>query len=177
MTEQYDVQDLSEVKADKNLLPPTKNLRVRIEKAATQANNDKDIHSLKLELRIVDGIPNNEGVMQYVNKPMFTGIMDLVYGAKLDAPNKGRESSKWWKNSQHLVEFKNFCKALDIPLSGIKVNDEFLSDLIGREVLVDVVHEADTVADPTGAVGANGKVKKVKTGEFREKLKNWKRAA
>lgn len=166
VTDAYDVQDLTDVKQDKNLLPVTNGLKVRIAKASKQENKDKDIYSLKLELRIVDGIPNADGVAQYVNKPMFTGIMDLVYGAKTDI--KARDTNKWWKNKQHLVEFKNFCKALDISLSGIVINDEFFSNLIGKEVLVNVTHEAQTMADPqTG--------EKVKTGEFREKLKGWKK--
>lgn len=165
VTDAYDVQDLTEVKADRNLLPVSKGLKVRIDKAATQSNKDKDIYSLKLELRIVDGIINQDGVAQYINKPMFTGIMDLVYGA--DTKVKDRDNSKWWKNNQHLVEFKNFCKALDIPLSGIKVNDEFFANLISKEVLVDVQHEAETQTDAEG--------NRVKTGEFRERLKNWKK--
>ena len=166
VTEEVDVVDLTDVKKDKQLFPVTSGLKVRINKAATQANKDKDIYSLKLELRIVDGLANNEGVMQYINKPLFTGIMDLVYGAKLDV--KDRASNKWWKSSQHLVEFKNFCKGLDIDLKGIKVDDSFLSNLIGKEILVDVTHEAQTMNDAEG--------NKVKTGEFREKLKNWKKA-
>ena len=163
----YDVQDLTDVKAEQNLTPVAKGLKVRIAKASAQTNKDKDIYSLKLELRIVDGIANSEGTMQYINKPLFTGIMDLVYGAKLDI--KDRAENKWWKASQHLVEFKNFCKALDIELKGIKISDEFFSGLIGRELLVDVTHEARTANDADG--------NKVKTGEFQEKLKNWKKAA
>jgi hypothetical protein len=163
VSEAYDVQDLTDVKQESNLLPATKGLKVRVAKAKQQANKDNDIYSLKLELRIVDGIPNADGVPQYVNKPMFTGIMDLVYGAKLDI--KDRSNNKWWKAKQHLVEFKKFCQAMDISLSSIVINDEFFSNLIGREVLVDVVHEAKTITDAEG--------KKVKTGEFQEKLKNW----
>ena len=162
----YDVADLTDIKQESNLTPVTKGLKVRIAKASNQANKDKDIYSLKLELRIVDGIVNSEGVAQYVNKPLFTGIMDLVYGAKLDV--KERSGNKWWKNNQHLLEFKNFCKALDIPLSGIKITDKFFSNLIGREVLVDVTHEASTTLDSDG--------NRQKTGEFREKLKNFKKA-
>lgn len=166
VVDSYDVQDLTDVKQDKNLLPVTNGLKVRISKASAQANKDKDIYSLKLELRIVDGIPSPEGVMQYVNKPMFTGVMDLVYGAKTDI--KGRDTNKWWKNKQHLVEFKNFCKALDIPLGGIVINDDFFSNLIEKELLVNVKHEAQTMTDTqTG--------EKVKTGEFREKLSGWKK--
>jgi len=169
VTDNYDVADLTDVKQEQSILPVTKGLKVRITKAATQTNKAKDIYSLKLELRIVDGILNVEsGLHQYVNKPLFTGIMDLVYGAK-DSQTRDKEGKHWWKTNQHLVEFKNFCKALDIPLSGIKVNDEFLAELVGKELLVDVTHEAQTSIDQ-----ATGD--KVKTGEFREKLKGWKKA-
>src|SRR3990167_8966891 len=154
----YDVADLTDVKQEQTLLPVTKGLKVRIAKATTQMNKAKDIYSLKLELRIVDGIANPEtSMMQYVNKPLFTGIMDLVFGANNSA-TRDKEGKHWWKSNQHLVEFKNFCKALDITLSGIKVNDEFIANLIGKEVLVDVVHEAQTSVDQSTG-------DKVKTGE------------
>ena len=165
----YDVADLTDVKQEQSILPATKGLKVRIAKAATQTNKAKDIYSLKLELRIVDGIANPESnMMQYVNKPLFTGIMDLVYGAA-NSQTRDKEGKHWWKTNQHLVEFKNFCKALDINLSGIKVNDEFIAELIGKELLVDVVHEAQTSMDPSTG-------DRTKTGEFREKLKGWKKA-
>ena len=173
VVDEYEVQDLTEVKADRNLFPATKDLKVRVNKVTTQSNDDKDILSLNVELRAVDGIQGADGVMTRIEAPIFTGFMDLVYGADLDV--KGRADNKWWKNNQHLVEFKNFLTATGHPLSGIKVNDEFLSNLIGMEVLVSVIHEAETVNDPSGKLKANGKPEKVKTGEFQQKLKNWKK--
>lgn len=169
VVDEYEVQDLTEVKAERNLLPVTKGLKVRINKAATQMNKAKDIYSLKLELRVVDGIMDTAtGDPKYINKPLFTGIMDLVYGAK-DAATRDKPGKSWWKNLQHLVGFTEFCKALDIPSKGIKINDEFLSNLIGKEILVDVTHEAETATNSEGD--------KVATGDFREKLKNWKKVA
>lgn len=166
VTNEYDVQDLTDVKADKNLFPVTKDLLVRIAKAGTQKNKNKNIYSLKLELRTVNEFPLADGKVINPNFPIFNSLMDLVYGADLSVEN--RSTNKWWKNSQHLVEFKNFCKALDIPLSGIKVNDEFLASLIDREVLVSVAHEPEKVTDDKG--------EKVATGEFNQKLRNWKKA-
>ena len=166
VTEEFDVQDLTDVKADKNLFPATKDLLVRVNKASTQMNKNKNIYSLKLELRTVNETPMADGKVIKVDYPIHTSIMDLVYGADMGVD--GRSENKWWTRSQHLVEFKNFCKALDIPLSGIKVNDSFLADLLGREVLVTVAHEAEKITDETG--------KKVATGEFNQKLRNWKKA-
>lgn len=169
---EYEVADLTDVKQDRDLFPVTSGLKVRINKAGNQANKDKDIFSLKLDLRPVDGIQvtdpeSGETTAKFVNKPIFTSIMDLVYGADLSV--KDRATNKWWKNNQHLVEFKNFCTALDIPVKGIKVNDEFFSSLIGREILVNVLHEADSKKDETG--------KKVSLGTFSQKLKGWKKSS
>lgn len=164
----YEVADLTDVKADKNLFPVTKDLHVRIAKAATQKNNNKNIYALKLELRTMNETVISDEKVIKADYPIFNGLMDLVYGADLTVD--GRSENKWWKNNQHLVEFKNFCKALDIPMNGIKINEEFLSNLIGREVLVSVVHEAEKAVNPeTG--------KKEPTGEFSQKLKNWKKVA
>lgn len=172
VTQEVDVVDLTDVKADKNLFPVTKDIKVRINKAGNQANKDKDIFSLKLDVRPVDGIEvvdeaSGESTFKYVNAPIFSSIMDLVYSADLTV--KGREANKWWKNNQHLVEFKNLCTALDIPLKGIKVNDEFFSNLVGREVLVSVKHEEDSKKDDKG--------NKVKLGTFSQKLHSWKKVA
>ena len=166
VVDQFEVQDLTDVKAEKNLFPVVKDMKVRINKAALQTNKDKDIYALKLELRVVDGIPNADGEIGRVNQPIFNSLMDLVYGANTEV--KGRDTNKWWKNKQHLVEFKNFVTALGLPLSGIKVNDEFLSNMIGQEVLVSVKHEAETTTDDQG--------NKVKTGDFQQKLYGWKKA-
>ena len=166
IVDNYDVQDLTENKQDSNLLPVTKNLKVRISKAGIQENKAKDIFSLKLELRIVDGIINAEGVPQFINKPLFTGIMDLVYGAK-NAETRDKEGKKWWKSGQHLVGFKQFCTALDIPLTGIKINDAFLGGLIDKELLIDIKHEADTAMDADG--------NRVATGTFRERISAFKK--
>lgn len=167
-----EVADLTDVKQDRNLFPVCKGLKVRINKAASQQNQDKDISSLKLDVRPVEGLEvtdpdSGETLHKYVNAPIFTSIMDLVYSADLSV--KGRSENKWWKNNQHLVEFKNLCVALDIPLKGIKVNDQFLSELIGKEVLVSVKHEEDTKKDEHG--------KKVKLGTFSQKLYGWKKVA
>ena len=182
VTEEIDVQDLSDVKEQQMLTPVSKGLKVRISKASLATNakaetgKQADIKALKLELRIVDGIPvldkeSGETVMKYVNKPLFTGIMDLIVWADLEITNdKGvvRKNGDWWKNKQHLVGIRNFCQALELPLSALKVNDSFFSELIGKELLVDIVHEKETVIGPDG--------KRQPTGTLREKLKNWKKA-
>ena len=180
--EPLDVQDLSDVKEEKNLTPVTKNLKVRVAKAGLMSNENKEqnkvanIKSLKLELRIVDGIAtvdteSGETIMKYVNKPLFTGLMDVIVWADLTVPHaKGgtRADQDWWKKKQHLVGLSQFCKALELPLTGLKITDEFFAELIGKELLIDIQHEKETVLDSEG--------KRVATGTFKEKIRNFKKA-
>lgn len=167
VTEEIMVGDLTEVKEQRSVIPPTQNLKVRINKAGVQENKNKDIRSLKLDLRIVDGIEvldKESGVseLKYVNKPLFTNLMDLCFWADPSTKN-----SNWFVTKQHLVGLKKFCIALDIELTNFKVNDEFLSGLLGKELLVDVVHEEEETLDST-----TGEYKG--TGTFRERIKNFK---
>ena len=87
-----------------------------------------------------------------------------------DTTVKERGESEWWKKKQHLVGLKQFCTALEIPLSGLHVNDEFIAGLIGRELAVDISHEEETVIDPTSG-------KREKTGTLRERLRSWKKVS
>lgn len=165
--EEVIVGDLTDVVETKNILPVAQRVKMVIRKAETQATKAKDIKSLKLELRIVDGIANAEGIPQYVNKPVFTGLMDLVYWGDLSV--KGRDQKSWWTTKQYLIEFKKFCKALDLDLKEVKVNEDFLEALKDREICVDVQHEEETALDE-----ATGQ--RVKLGTFKERLKNWRKA-
>ena len=169
--EEEAVMDLTEVKEIRQIMPVCQNLKVRINKASATQNKDKDIKSLKLELRVVDGLEvtnptTGETSLQYINKPLFTGIMDLVYSADMSV--KERSTKNWWKNNQHLVGLKKFLTALEIPLSGFKVNDALFETLMGKEVLIDLKHEEETSLDAT-----NGE--RFKIGTYREKIANWKK--
>ena len=161
------VGDLSEVKEQRNVIPPTQNLKVRVNKAGVQENKNKDIKSLKLDLRIVDGIEvldKESGVteIKYVNKPLFTNLMDVCFWA-----DPATKNSNWFNTKQHLIGLKKFCAAVDVDVKEVKINDEFLKGLIGRELLVDVVHEEEETLDST-----TGEYKG--TGTFRERIKNFK---
>lgn len=188
VTDEQEVADLTETKEQRSIMPVVKALKVRIAKGEVASNaNPKegkvaDIKGLKLEVRVVEGVETHdqetgEVSFKYVNKPLFTGLMDLVFWADLEVvgtkgknAGKARKDVDWWKNDQHRVEFKKFLTALDLPLKGLKINDEFFANLSGREVLVDIQHEKEQVLNPeTGAY--------VDTGRLSERLKNWKKAA
>jgi len=168
VTEEVVLGDLTDVKEQKQIVPASSGVLMRIAKAGTMASKNGDIKSLKLELRIVDGISvidqaTGTEEVKYKNKPMFTSMMDLPYWC-----DTAVKTSKWWQTKQYLINFKKLCIALDIDIKAVTVNDSFLECLIDREVVVDIRHEENQVKSPEGEYVADG--------TFREKLVNFRKA-
>lgn len=162
VVDEIEVGDLTAVQTQ--ILPVAQGVKVRIEKASVDVSKDKALKSLKVQLKIVDGILVGDEV-KYVNKAVFPGFMDLCVWADPAVKN-----STWYQNKQHLLGFKQFCQALGIDLKTVKVNDEFLSGLIGRELLINITHEEDTAVNPeTG--------ERMKTGTLRERIRGFRKAA
>lgn len=164
VTDGIAVGDLNAVQSE--IMPQAQNVKVRIAKAAIKTSKDGGLKSLNCEFKIVDGILINDE-LKYQNKSIFPAFMDLLVWA-----NPETKTSTWYKNKQHLMGFKEFCKALDIDLSSVVVNDEFIANLIGRELTCNIVHEAETsnVQDPD-----TGKIERVKTGTMNVRLKAFRK--
>lgn len=166
IAEEVSVGDLTAVQ--QSITPQAQDVKVRIDKASVDMSKDKALKTLKVSLRVVEGIPvfnqeTGENDLKFQNKPLFPGFMDLCIWAD---PTK--KNSQWYKNKQHLLGFKQFCQALDIDIKDVKVNDEFLMSLIGRELLVSIKHEEETVINASG--------EREKTGTLRERIHNFKKA-
>lgn len=152
------------------ITPVAQGVKVRIAKASVDTSKDKALKSLKVELKIVDGIPvqsadTGELKFKFQNKSLFPGFMELCIWADSTVKN-----TQWYKNQQHLLGFKQFCQALEIDIKDVKINDEWLASLIGRELLVSIRHEEETAVNPeTG--------KREKTGTLRERIGQFKKAA
>ena len=151
------------------ITPVAQNVRVRIAKAKVEASKDGNLKTLKTELKIVEGIPvmnkdSGEAELKFQNKSLFPGFMELCVWA-----NTAVKNTQWYKNQQHLLGFKQFCQALSIDIKDVKINDEFLSSLIGRELLVSIRHEEETAINPESG-------KREKTGTLRERIGQFKKA-
>lgn len=166
------VEDLSSVQPD--ILPVCQGILGRIKKASIKPSADRSLKSLKLELTIVDGIPltnatTGETEVKYVGKSVFPGFNDLLIWA-----DPVKKTSRWFTAKQYLLPFKQFVSAMfDVKsdpalISKLTINQEFCSDLIGRTVLFNVRHEAESQLDEKG--------NRVKTGLLRERIGGWKRA-
>jgi len=165
--EEVVVGDLSAVQ--QAIVPMAQNVRVRIAKATVEKSKDGALKTLKTEMKVVEGIPvlnadTGETELKFQNKSLFPGFMDLCIWADPAVKN-----STWYKNQQHLLSLKQFCKALEIDVKSVKINDEFCSSLVGRELLVSIRHEAETSVNPeTG--------KREATGQMQERIGNFKKA-
>jgi hypothetical protein len=166
------VGDLSAVQSQ--VMPQAQNVKVQIVKAAVKASKDGDLKSLNVEFKVLEGITVTDAetgaeVTKYVGKSIFPGFMDLVVWA-----NPETKTSQWYKDKQHLLGFKEFCKALEIDLKSVVVNDEFISSLVGRELTCNIVHEAETAQQVNQDTG---KQERVKTGAVSVRLKNFRKVA
>jgi len=177
VTEPVVIEDMTDVKEQRSLMPVTSKLKVRVNNLAIQISKGMDIKWLSGRLDVVDGIESTNqetGMteMKYINKPIFLNPMDLAIWAapeKAD-PATNPKSHEWFKKKQYLVEFKKFLVALGVDVkTPPTINDDWLISLKGRELLVDIQHSEDTAVDQT-----TGERKKL--GTFRERLRNWKSA-
>lgn len=157
------------------VVPKTNGVRVKIEKPEIRVNKVKNKEELSednpwtykvlnMALRLLDGIEvtKKDGTVEllYKNKVLFPGNMDLVY-----AHNSAVKNSQWWEGRQYLGGFKSLCQALGFDLSKpIKVNDDFLEQINGREVLIDIEH--DEIQERKGDEW-------IGTGQFKEKIRKF----
>lgn len=176
------LQDLEEIKEQKQLLPIAQGVHVKIEKPSVRkslSDNAKDAPKegpnnpvafkfLNLSFRLVDGLsvplmdetgnPTGETELKYKNKVLFTGKMDLIFWH-----NPEIKTADWWKNKQYIFGFKALCKALGLDLKEVRVNDEFIQLLNDKELLLDITHEEEQELKEGKWVGK---------GTFKERIKN-----
>jgi len=160
VAEPQEVEDLTDVKEERRAKPLCKGLKVRIFKASANKTKNGDLKYINLELQIVDGIEiinkeTEEAELKYVNSKVFTRMMDTCYWA-----NPETKTKQYFVHKQHLVGFKKLMSALELPLKGTVVNDEFIQSITGREILIDIIHEKETVLnESTGKYDETGNLR------------------
>lgn len=171
VTEDIDVGDLSDQEG--GVLPAASRVIGTIKKASVKINlldnklpaSEDNVWTFKyLNLEIHIGPLGLDGEGQYASKPVFTGNTDLILVYDEAAcKKKARLSNKtyndaWWR-TQARYQTKLFMKAINGDVKNVRVNDDFLIALIGREVMFDIKKEKDTFRGE---------------GEFRNSLQNWR---
>ena len=184
VTDEVVLQDLDAIKEQRQILPASQGVHVKIEKAEvrkTLADGSKDAPKegpnnpigykyLNLNLRLVEGIsvpmvdetgnPTGETEVKFKGKIVFPNKMDLIFWHNPEVKTK-----PWWKNKQYIFGFKALCLALGMDLKEVRVNDEFIELLKGKEILIDIQHEEENELKEGVWVGK---------GTFKERIKNFR---
>lgn len=167
--EDLDVGDLSEQEG--GVLPAASRVIGEIKKASIKTNlldnkrsqdpddNPWTFKSLHLEIAI--GALGTDGEGTYKGKVLFCDLI-LVYDAaacKRSSEAKSKKFNAQWWEKESRYPAKQFIKALGGDVKNVRVNDDFLLALIGREVMFDIKKVKDSFRGE---------------GEFRNELANWR---
>jgi hypothetical protein len=164
ITDEIDVGDLSTQQGN-DVIEPAKRVRFEIRKVSVRPYQ-KDGESswrkkfLALDLVIVDGV-NEEG--KYKGKHMFQDL--LLVANTQDYPELDTENYR----TKARFDTKVFLKAMGFdPGKPPRINDDFLIELTGREVIADITRREIQSPPP------EGQTKWVSTGEYRNEVKNFR---
>lgn len=128
VNEEVVVGDLTEVKEEKQLVPPAKKVKLQIKKAEIQTSKDNAYRWLNLQLQIVDGIDTTGG---YKGKVVFGKVCFYADMAKYG-------EKAFFQKKQHLIGLKQLLEAVSADLASVKIGDEFLQSLTGKQILADI---------------------------------------
>lgn len=153
--EPMDVGDLTDVKEERQVIPPTKNVKFQIVKAEATINKAGTFRQINLQCKLVDGI-DEQG--KFKNKIIFTRV---TYYADPNA-----YTSEFFKRRQYLLALKFLKTAVGWDSSTIDGN--FLAQLDKKILKGDIVIRKGKrlVDDGTG--------NKVQTEQLDNEIRNFK---
>lgn len=126
--------DLSDVKEERVLLPPTNNVRLRIRKVTNTGNQDNTYRQLNVSFQVEDGIQVGEET-KFKGSVLFERVCyyadPMVY------------TKDFFKRKQHLVQLQQLMKAMGEDISKLKISDDFLASLTDKVVIGDIRQRAN----------------------------------
>lgn len=163
INDEVDVGDLSDQQG--GVLEPASKVRFTIKKASVRTAEDKDTKTWMVKRLVIEAQVGSEGVDgegKYANKVLFPELI-LTFN-KADFPDAF--SKPWWNNEARFPT-KQFLKALGEDITNVRINDDFLSSLTGREFIADIKRREIRAK-------MNGKYEG--TGDFKNELANFRSA-
>lgn len=163
VTDEVDVGDLSDQQG--GVLEPASKVRFHIKKASVRTADDKDTKTWMVKRLVIEAQIGPEGVDgegKYAKKVLFPELI-LTFNSK-DFPDT--YSSPWWQNEARFPT-KQFLKAMGEDITHVRINDDFLNGLIGREFIADIKRREIKNK-------VNGKYES--TGEFKNEVGNFRSA-
>ena len=162
-TEVY-ISTLADVKDEKSLVPPAKNVKFQIKKAKLELldkeNNPKNWKTIGLELAVADGI-DEEGA--YKNTRLFPRVCIGIN------PNNYDMDNKFFKNKAYLAELNRLLVALEISSEGLTINEALCESMKGKYLTANILQTERTQKNEQG--------ERIKTGEIDNEVKYFKPVA
>jgi len=125
IVEEIDVGDLSTIKEERPLLPPSANVLLEIKQVKIGMSGDEKYRWLSIRFSLVDGV-EVAGAMKFKNMSVWSD--NICYYADPEKYTK-----EHFVKRQHLLGLSALLKATD--LVGSKVNDELTENLFGKKVV------------------------------------------
>lgn len=132
--EEQELGDLSEVKQERVLIPPSTNVRVKVNQATVAQSKNKDYRQINVSFRLTEGV--NEG--QFRNSIIFERMCYWANPEVYEAESKPEKTRRFFKNKQHLVLFTQLLKACGMDMKEVKMGDDLLAELGGKEMMIDI---------------------------------------
>ena len=154
-------QDLTDVKPNRVLVPPTSKILMKIQKVVSEAltvnrqedasdENPVELKRLNVSFKLLEPIlqpeMDGDGQATGVMKEKFKGT--VLFQRITFWANPAIKNSDWYKRNQHLLDYKSFLLALAEDIASTpEVNDEWLSSLAGRELRANITVKFRQVLD------------------------------
>jgi len=161
VTDEVDVGDLSDQQG--GVLEPAAKVHFTVKKASVRTAEDKDTKTWMVKRLVIEaqiGPEGTDGEGKYAKKVLFPELV-LTFN-KSDFPDAFK--SPWWTNEARFPT-KQFLKAMGEDVTNVRINDEFLGSLIGREFIADIKRREIKTK-------VNGKYEP--TGDFKNELANFR---
>lgn len=143
VNDEIEVGDLSNVKEQRLLIPPTQNVLLEITKSGLEAFKEGAYKNISMTLKIVDGIESQiateegfETTTKYKNARLFARVCCYA--------DPEIYTKDFFKNKQHLMELKRLMVACGRDITTTKVNDGLFVDMIGMQVMGNIGIEKGT---------------------------------
>lgn len=124
--EPVDIGDLTDVKEERQVIPPTKNVKFQIVKAEATVNKANTFRQINLQCKLIDGIDEHG---KYKNKIVFTRV---TYYAD---PNT--YTSEFFKKRQYLLALKYLKNAVGWDSSVI--DGHFIAQIENKVLKGDII--------------------------------------
>jgi hypothetical protein len=162
--------ELGDMSGITDVLEPAARVRFKVKQAElNRVEKDGVWKMTRLKTQLQVGDVGVDGNGKYAGKVLF--------GELIVAHNPEVYTKDWWKNRQYLMDVKQFIKALGYDVKAPPtLNDQFLGEIIGREVLADIkqvkIQAKKQVEQGDGTV----KVVYVDTDDVKNEVGNFKSA-